>query len=601
LYLNTQINNFIALVSLLVLFHSCSRFDLDDYIFDDLPAKTEAQLQSMADTILTLPRIAELSKRQQVDTFIYYAEWLGNYDEDMALWYAQQAYDLATEENWGIPRGVSANRISKLKGIQAEYGEDIEDAMVDARISRRLLAPYKNGYWEVDINNLFGFLFKRDNELDSARFYFEKAFNKVEYAGVEKQITDLDKAIILQNLATTYPMSDSTSKVSFYLKCDSIYSVLGNKENRARLWLDWGIFYQYHNLFLEADSLFNLCLEYGYNHNDVNLLALAYQEKGFLYSRIFRSERKMEGFNKALRFLNNSLKYENDSEYRTYDIIGNVFQIGWALDIDESYADSAIVYYKQAMEKAREAGAIRTMGVLGNNISFLYNYGGGIHETALGESLSGFLSENYTGVLDTITNNARTAFQRINKVEQREIQVSAANQRRSQLWVSIIIVLVLVMTFVYNLQRQQNKRLKAEMEALRAQINPHFISNSLNAIESLVNLGNTKAASKYLVHFSRLSRQILTGSRASMTSLSSELKTLDHFLALEQLRFRDKLTYKIKLDDSINGDQVEVPAMILQPYAENSIWHGIKPKPDGGHVQVDVKKRGKSIDLHHRR
>jgi hypothetical protein len=122
LYLNTQINNFIALVSLLVLFHSCSRFDLDDYIFDDLPAKTEAQLQSMADTILTLPRIAELSKRQQVDTFIYYAEWLGNYDEDMALWYAQQAYDLATEENWGIPRGVSANRISKLKGIQAEYG-----------------------------------------------------------------------------------------------------------------------------------------------------------------------------------------------------------------------------------------------------------------------------------------------------------------------------------------------------------------------------------------------------------------------------------------------------------------------------------------------
>jgi hypothetical protein len=164
------------------------------------------------------------------------------------------------------------------------------------------------------------------------------------------------------------------------------------------------------------------------------------------------------------------LKYENDSEYRTYDIIGNVFQIGWALDIDESYADSAIVYYKQAMEKAREAGAIRTMGVLGNNISFLYNYGGGIHETALGESLSGFLSENYTGVLDTITNNARTAFQRINKVEQREIQVSAANQRRSQLWVSIIIVLVLVMTFVYNLQRQQNKRLKAEMEALRAQI-----------------------------------------------------------------------------------------------------------------------------------
>jgi LytS/YehU family sensor histidine kinase len=92
----------------------------------------------------------------------------------------------------------------------------------------------------------------------------------------------------------------------------------------------------------------------------------------------------------------------------------------------------------------------------------------------------------------------------------------------------------------------------------------------------------------------------LTGSRASMTSLSSELKTLDHFLALEQLRFRDKLTYKIKLDDSINGDQVEVPAMILQPYAENSF--GMDQTQTGWRACAGrCQKRGKSIDLHHRR
>ena len=80
-----------------------------------------------------------------------------------------------------------------------------------------------------------------------------------------------------------------------------------------------------------------------------------------------------------------------------------------------------------------------------------------------------------------------------------------------------------------------------------------------------------------------------------MTSLSSELKTLDHFLALEQLRFRDKLTYNIELDPDIDGALVEVPAMILQPYAENAIWHGIKPKPEGGHVQVGVRKEGKVL------
>jgi LytS/YehU family sensor histidine kinase len=144
-------------------------------------------------------------------------------------------------------------------------------------------------------------------------------------------------------------------------------------------------------------------------------------------------------------------------------------------------------------------------------------------------------------------------------------------------------------------QGQKNRRIQAEMDALRAQINPHFISNSLNAIESLVNFGDTKAAAKYLVHFSRLSRQILNGSRASMISLAEELKTLKHFLALEQLRFRDKLTFDIQIIDDIPAEVIQVPAMILQPYAENAIWHGIKPKAEGGHVQVNIRKIDKML------
>ena len=127
---------------------------------------------------------------------------------------------------------------------------------------------------------------------------------------------------------------------------------------------------------------------------------------------------------------------------------------------------------------------------------------------------------------------------------------------------------------------------------MRTQINPHFVANSLNAIESLINLGKSKAAAKYLVHFSRLSRQIQNSSKTATISLAQEVKTLKHFLVLEQLRFRDKLSYEIQVAPTINQNLIMVPALVLQPYVENAIWHGLKPKAAGGHILIKVSKIG---------
>ena len=152
---------------------------------------------------------------------------------------------------------------------------------------------------------------------------------------------------------------------------------------------------------------------------------------------------------------------------------------------------------------------------------------------------------------------------------------------------SIVLVIFLLQII---LQIQQQKRLQARMETLRAQINPHFMSNSLNAIESLVNQDQKQAASKYLIHFSRLTRRLLNSSRNPQTSLKEELKTLEHFLALEQLRFRDKLQYDIMVASGLNPENIEVPAMILQPYVENAIWHGLMHKEGTGNILIELKK-----------
>lgn len=133
------------------------------------------------------------------------------------------------------------------------------------------------------------------------------------------------------------------------------------------------------------------------------------------------------------------------------------------------------------------------------------------------------------------------------------------------------------------------------MDTLHTQINPHFLANSLNAIESLINLGKKQEASKFIIHFSRLSRQVLKRSLSPITTLEEELNTLKHFLELEKLRFRDKLTYEITIAPDLNPGMIEIPGLLLQPYVEKAIWHGIKPKTTPGFLKIQIKKEAKAL------
>jgi two-component sensor histidine kinase len=585
----------LLLLALSFLWQSCNRFDLKKYDFSALPAQTEQRLSLLSDTVATQQRLEELASRKQVDSLIFFAEWLKNYDEKAALHYAQKAYDISTSKNWNIPRAISAYRLAWSKGKKAQFGEDIEDAIVEAKISKRLLEAYDEEYWQMEMHYLFGFLFQKDGQLDSARYHYQQALGQLHSIDEPSPASQVEEANLLVNLAATYPFHDTLNKMLLFRKSDSLYQRLHNEKDRARLWYDQAIFYKYHKQFDQADSLLERCIDYARSKPDYDLMALAYQQAGHLYQQKFRQSESPEDFALAISYLNKSLNFTRDYHYWTYEIIGSAYQDSWAAYIDDAHIDSALYYKKLAFTAARQQGAIKTMKSTSGDLAYLSGILGESHEAILGASLSSFLDQNYAAVSDSITQNARSAFKRINEVEQRDIIINAASKRKNQLFIGLIIFFFSAAGFIFFMLRAQNKRLKAEMNALRAQINPHFISNSLNAIENLVNGGQTRAASKYLVHFSRLSRQILTGSRNTTTSLSAELKMLEHFLALEQLRFQDKLTYEIRVAPNVETSTIVVPAIVIQPYVENAIWHGIKPKPEGGHVTIDIQKEKKTL------
>lgn len=138
----------------------------------------------------------------------------------------------------------------------------------------------------------------------------------------------------------------------------------------------------------------------------------------------------------------------------------------------------------------------------------------------------------------------------------------------------------------------RSRMLQLEQQALNANMNRHFIFNALNSIQYSINRQDRAAANKYLTSFAKLIRKNLDASQGDTTTLAEELERLELYLVLEQMRFKDKFHYAITVAPGVDAHQVNIPAMMLQPYVENSIWHGILPSDRPGRVDVRVEPVG---------
>ncbi|MEO5945265.1 MAG: histidine kinase [Chitinophagaceae bacterium] len=130
----------------------------------------------------------------------------------------------------------------------------------------------------------------------------------------------------------------------------------------------------------------------------------------------------------------------------------------------------------------------------------------------------------------------------------------------------------------------------ARLEALRSQMNPHFIFNSLNAIQECILTNKVDAAYEYLSKFSKLQRMVLNNSSKEFIPFNSELEMLQLYLSLESLRFSQSFTYKIEVDNNVDTDDLTIPPMLIQPYVENAIWHGLRNKTGDKLISIICKE-----------
>jgi hypothetical protein len=149
--------------------------------------------------------------------------------------------------------------------------------------------------------------------------------------------------------------------------------------------------------------------------------------------------------------------------------------------------------------------------------------------------------------------------------------------------------------FIRKRHEAEKKAIELERQALRLQMNPHFIFNSLNSIQSFIVNQAPEKATAYLAKFSRLMRLILYSSREKMVPLLDEIEALEIYLELEQLRFDNKFSYEITCDKEIDQDFIAIPPMLIQPYLENAILHGILHKEEKGTITLSFHQQNNTL------
>ena len=296
-----------------------------------------------------------------------------------------------------------------------------------------------------------------------------------------------------------------------------------------------------------------------------------------------------EGLKKALKL--------NDQYYISYSYTN----LGWTQMELQDYK-SAEINLKKGLNVA-ENYSLKTAIIDANlKLSDLYNRTGNYksalsrYQNAIDLEKTVFNERNMQYVSDIIIQYENESKNNEIKALASENEIVKSKLERNQkiFWITLIGLLLtagLVIAFNRNQQLKQEKQiLTLEQDMLRNQMNPHFIFNSLNSIKLYIINNEKENAVYYLNKFSKLIRKILIASTEKEMTLEDELDTMKLYMNIENIRFSNEIDFQVEVDKSINTSSIRVPSLILQPFLENALWHGLSSKENDKQILLNVTK-----------
>ncbi|WP_290248442.1 tetratricopeptide repeat-containing sensor histidine kinase [Polaribacter sejongensis] len=386
-----------------------------------------------------------------------------------------------------------------------------------------------------------------------------------------------------------YKLKDYSKALSYINVTDSLFSkgidtasIISIKNNKASVYLQLKEYNKALNSYAEAMSL-------SQSKKSPKILASILNNIGFTYIEANKYE-NAEKFLRGAATLNNNIKAVNAAPYKG---LGNLFLL-------RSKNDSAQVNYYKALDiyvankNVKEEIEVRDKLVA---ISILTgDYAKALDNQIIRDSLQLNVSALEK---DRLLNFANVNYE----VKQKETEINhqkEINTRNQWLLISTILLFIFLAIatafYVYNTKlRAANKASKLEQSLLRVQMNPHFIFNTLAAIQNITLEGNAIKSSNYIAKFSKLIRQNFDYVRKESISLDKEIAMISNYIETQQLRFNNVFSYTIEIDQLMDVSKIQVPPMLLQPFLENAIEYGLKEKKEDGKLLLQIEKKGDEL------
>jgi len=348
----------------------------------------------------------------------------------------------------------------------------------------------------------------------------------------------------------------------------------------------------------KADSILRICLDISLAKKDTMFITRSLLNIGWNYYNQKKYHSSIEYYNKSLSFSIPAMIF--GSSDNAYGNLGTIYR-------DMGETEKAIQYYRKALEQADQGKDLYALRWINGDMSEMYLRQG---DTANAyKSFVLFKKYNDSFILENSNqglSDARIRYEADSHNKEVELlSLRLYNQRliiygSAGFFVLSIAVLILLLSRAkINAKRrisEMNRKISEITQAnLRQQMNPHFIFNTLNSIQYYMYQHDKLATNNYLTKFSSLMRKVLENSQHTSVPLRDELDALNLYLELEMIRFKDKFEYRISVDEEIDTLLYKVPTMLMQPYVENSICHGLMPGDTKGFLTIDLKLENECI------
>ncbi|MDO5509948.1 MAG: histidine kinase [Weeksellaceae bacterium] len=260
--------------------------------------------------------------------------------------------------------------------------------------------------------------------------------------------------------------------------------------------------------------------------------------------------------------------------------------------LQKQEVDEAVKLLEESLTTAKNSGMTMQARNITLQLDSLYAKKGDLQKALemhrmFVQDLPGLIDRDEAIVQEKVMEETSQVISGLLKEKELNQQILKQQRLAGLAMVAVILVMALLLFLIFKALRKLRKRnLRIRLQSLKREMNPHFIFNSLNSINQFIGTKDERSANRYLTQYSSLMRSMMENSTEDFISLATEIELLQNYLSLEKTRFDDQINYEILVDDSLDVNQTMIPGMILQPFVENAVWHGVRYLNKPGNISV---------------